>query len=124
MHEAPTLSTAGVTLLETARRFRREQVAPHAGRWERERSVPRETLRAAARLGLTGIEVPPELGGQGAGFLAKTRIAEEISRSCMAFAFSLINTQNAAARIARHGSKAQIERYLAPLIAGERIGCT
>src|SRR5215472_19141244 len=112
MRESPALSAAGEALLEKARRFRGEQVAPHAARWERERAMPRETLRAAARLGLTGIEVPAEMGGQGAGFLAKTLIAEELSRSCMAFAFSLINTQNAAARIARHGSKAQIERYL------------
>jgi alkylation response protein AidB-like acyl-CoA dehydrogenase len=124
MRDAPALSAAGEALLEKARRFRGERVAPHAARWERERAMPRETLRAAARLGLTGIEVPAEMGGQGAGFLAKTLIAEELSRSCMAFAFSLINTQNAAARIARHGSKAQIERYLAPLLAGERIGCS
>ena len=124
MREAPAVSVAGEALLEKARRFRREVVAAEAARWERERAVPRETLRAAARLGLTGIEVSTEQGGQGAGFLAKTLIAEELSRSCMAFAFSLINTQNLAARIARHGSSAQIARYLAPLLAGERIGCT
>jgi alkylation response protein AidB-like acyl-CoA dehydrogenase len=124
MHEAPALGAAGAALLEKARRFRREVVAAEAARWERERIVPREALRAAARLGLTGIEVPAEQGGAGAGFLAKTLIAEELARSCMAFAFSLINTQNLAARIARHGSPAQIARYLAPLLAGERIGCT
>jgi alkylation response protein AidB-like acyl-CoA dehydrogenase len=124
MREAPALSAAGEALLEKARRFRREVVAAEAARWERERIVPREALRAAARLGLTGIEVPHEQGGAGAGFLAKTLIAEELARSCMAFAFSLINTQNLAARIARHGNPAQIARYLAPLLAGERIGCT
>jgi alkylation response protein AidB-like acyl-CoA dehydrogenase len=124
MRDAPALSAAGKALLEKARRFRREQVAPQAARWERERRVPREALRAAARLGLTGIEVPREQGGAGAGFLAKMLIAEELACSCMAFAFSLINTQNAAARISRHGSKQQIERYLAPLLAGECIGCT
>ena len=124
MLEAPALRAAGEALLEKARRFRREVVAPNAARWERERIVPREALRAAALLGLTGIEVPSEQGGAGAGFLAKTLIAEELARSCMAFAFSLINTQNLAARIARHGSPAQNARYLAPLLAGERIGCT
>ncbi len=124
MHEAPALSAAGEALLAKARHFRREVVAADAARWERDRIVPREALRAAASLGLTGIEVPREQGGAGAGFLAKTLIAEELARSCMAFAFSLINTQNLAARIARHGSPAQIARYLAPLLAGDRIGCT
>ena len=111
-------------LLDEAARFRRDHVAPHAAAWERARQVPRETLREAARVGLTGIEVPRVQGGQGAGFIAKALIAEELARSCMAFAFSLINTQNVAARIARQGSPAQIERYLAPLLSGEIVGGT
>jgi alkylation response protein AidB-like acyl-CoA dehydrogenase len=111
-------------LVEAARRFGREQVAPRAAEWERARQVPRDAIRAAARLGLTAIEVPTAQGGQGAGFLAKTLIAETLARSCMAFAFSLINTQNIASRVALHGSPAQIERHLAALIAGERMGGT
>src|SRR5579864_8963778 len=124
MHEAPALSAAGEALLAKARHFRREVVAADAARWERDRIVPREALRAAASLGLAGIEVPREQGGAGPGFLANALIAEELARSCMAFAFSLINTQNVAARVARDGSPAQIARYLAPLLAGDRIGCT
>ncbi len=112
------------TLLDAAARFRCEHVAPRAAAWERAREVPREALSAAARLGLTGIEVPRALGGQGAGFIAKARIAEELARSCMAFAFSLLNTQNVAERIARQGSPVQIERYLAPLLSGELVGGT
>lgn len=111
-------------LLETAQRFRRDYVAARAGEWERQRQVPREAIGEAARLGFTAIEVPREQGGQGAGFIAKALIAEELARSCMGFAFSLLNTQNVAARIARSGNRAQIERYLAPLIAGERLGGT
>jgi alkylation response protein AidB-like acyl-CoA dehydrogenase len=109
-------------LLERAREFRRDYVAPRAAEWERRRQVPRAALHEAARHGLTAIEVPRERGGQGAGFVAKTLIAEELARACMGFAFSLINTQNVAARLARAGSTAQIERYLAPLMAGEMSG--
>ncbi len=111
-------------LVEAARRFGREQVAPHAAEWERARQVPRDAIRAAARLGLTAIEVPQAQGGQGAGFLAKTLIAESLARSCMGFAFSLVNTQNVASRVALQGNPAQIERHLAALIAGERMGGT
>jgi alkylation response protein AidB-like acyl-CoA dehydrogenase len=68
--------------------------------------------------------VPRERGGQGAGFIAKTLIAEELARSCMAFSFSIINTQNAAARIARSGNAAQVAHFLPPLLAGEVTGCT
>ncbi|HUC67867.1 MAG TPA: acyl-CoA dehydrogenase family protein [Stellaceae bacterium] len=119
-----SLTAAERALLERARRFRRDYVAPRAALWERERALPQEAIREAARLGLTAIEVPEAQGGQGAGFMAKTLIAEELARSCMGFAFSLINTQNVAARIARQGTPAQIARHLAPLIAGERRGGT
>jgi alkylation response protein AidB-like acyl-CoA dehydrogenase len=86
--------------------------------------MPVEALRAAASLGLTGIEVPKELGGLGARFSVKVRIAEVLSEADMAFAFSLINTQNIAARLARSGTPPMRERYLAALLKGERFGCT
>lgn len=111
-------------LLAATRRFRREVVVPQAGAWERARDVPREVIHEAARIGLTGIEVPRQYGGQGAGFVAKTLIAEELARSCMGIAFSLVNTQNVAARIARAGRPALIERYVGPLVAGEMSGGT
>src|SRR5260370_29111995 len=119
---AASLTTDERALLDSAARFRRDHVAPRAAGWERARQMARESLREAARLGLTGIEVPRAKGGHGAGFVAKALIAEELARSCMAFAFSLINTQNVTARIAGAGSAAQIARYLAPLLAGEVIG--
>src|SRR5712671_204918 len=121
---AASLTTDERALLDSAARFRRDHVAPRAAGWERARQMARESLREAARLGLTGIEVPRVQGGHGAGFVAKALIAEELARSCMAFAFSLINTQNVAVRIAGAGSAAQIARYLAPLLAGELIGGT
>src|SRR5260370_8447929 len=119
---AASLTTDERALLDSAARFRRDHVAPRAAGWERARQMARESLREAARLGLTGIEVPRVQGGHGAGFVAKALIAEEVARSCMAFAFSLINTQNVAVRIAGAGSAAQIARYLAPLLAGELVG--
>ena len=112
------------SLLEAARVFRRDYVAPRAAEWERQRALPRDALREAAALGLTGIEVPRDKGGQGAGFPAKLLIAEELSRACMGFAFALVNTQNVAANIAVNGTPEQIERYVAPLLAGEITGCT
>jgi alkylation response protein AidB-like acyl-CoA dehydrogenase len=111
-------------LVDSAVRFGRDYVVPRAAGWERARQVPLDAIRAAAALGLTGIEVPRALGGQGASFIAKTLIAEELAKSCMAFAFSLINTQNVAARIARAGTPGQIERYLPPLLSGESVGGT
>ena len=112
------------SLIDAAKSFRDRTVAPNAARWERERRMPVEALREAAAIGLTGIEVPRDMGGQGARFSVKVRIAEEMSQACMAFAFSLINTQNMAAKIARSGKPALRERHLPALLRAERIGAT
>jgi len=109
-------------LLELAREFSRREVAPNAARWECERAYPRETMRAAAGLGLTRIQIPAALGGLDLRFRAKLRIVEEIARDDFGFAFALVNTHNAAARLARDGSEDQRARYLPGLLRGELIG--
>ncbi len=122
MVDPSLLTETGRDLLASAAQFRREMVAPNAAAWERARAVPADAIRAAAALGLTGIEVPRAAGGQEAGYAAKALISEELARGCMGFAFSLVNSQNLANSIARAGTKAQIERYLPRLLAGEITG--
>lgn len=116
------LSQAESQLLDAARAFSRREVAPNAARWERERAYPRATLRAAAALGLTRIQIPSTTGGLDLRFRAKLRIMEEIARDDFAFAFALVNTHNAAARLARDGNDSQRARYLDGLLRGELIG--
>ncbi len=111
------------SLLAATARFGRDYVAPRAAAWERAREIPLDAIKAGAAIGLTGIEVPRPLGGQGAGFLCKMLIAEELAQHCMAFAFSVLNTQNQATRIARDGKPEQIERHLRPLLSGDLLGC-
>ena len=97
------LSQAESRLLELARAFSRREVGPAAARWERERDYPRETIRAAAGLGLTRIQIPAASGGLDLRCCAKVRVVEEIARDDFALAFALVNTHNAAARLARDG---------------------
>jgi alkylation response protein AidB-like acyl-CoA dehydrogenase len=118
------LSEVERALVARAARFGRDYVAPNAARWERERRLPAEAVAAAAAVGLTGIEVPREQGGQGAGFLAKTAIAEALAQHCMGFAFSIVNTQNQANRLARDAGPATAGKYLPALLRGEITGAT
>jgi len=120
--EELALSQAESRLLEQAREFSRREVGPNAARWERERLYPRESIRAAAALGLTRIQVPAALGGLDLRFRAKVRVLEEIARDDFAFAFALVNTHNSASRLARDGNDSQRARYLAGLMRGELIG--
>jgi alkylation response protein AidB-like acyl-CoA dehydrogenase len=109
-------------LLETARQFAADVVAPSAAAWEAERRYPREALTAACEAGLGGLLVPTELGGQGAGFAATAYIVEALAAADFGFTFPLIVHNNLAGSIARNGNDAQKERYLPDMIAGRRIG--
>jgi len=117
-------SDADRRLIDVARNFAREVVGPNAAAWERSRAFPKDAIRAAAKLGLTRIETPTALGGAGASFSVKLRIGEEIARHDFAFAFSLINTQNVAARVALGGTENHRAKYLAGLLSGDLIGGT
>jgi alkylation response protein AidB-like acyl-CoA dehydrogenase len=52
-----------------ARRFADDEIAPHAGSWDREHRFPAEVFAALGELGLMGVCVPAEHGGAGADFL-------------------------------------------------------
>ncbi|WP_419915081.1 acyl-CoA dehydrogenase family protein [Candidatus Poriferisodalis sp.] len=104
--------------------FRDTVVAPNVNLWESEKRMAPEALRDASEIGLLAMEVPAALGGLGMSFAQKCRIVEVLSAVSMPFAFSLVNTGNVAARVARLGSDAHRERYLADLMAGRRFGST
>ncbi|MDH4279520.1 MAG: acyl-CoA/acyl-ACP dehydrogenase, partial [Acidimicrobiia bacterium] len=113
------------TLLARAEKFRTTTLESGAFTWEyMDRGPNVAALREAARLGMTGIEVDRNLGGLGFGFREKVRVAEILSRSSIGFAFSLINTQNVAARLARLGGERHRDAYLPDLLAGRRFGAT
>lgn len=111
-------------MLERARRFARDTVAPNAARWERERRTPVEALKAAAKEGLLGLEVPPAQGGFGGRYLLKLAIAEAMARADMAFTFSMVNTHNVAARLAQSTTAAHREVHAPALTRAEIFGAT
>ncbi len=116
------LSTKETRLVETARVFAGEKIAPFAADWDLNRTVPRAAFREAAAVGLTGVLAPTSIGGQGASFLAAAKVLEELAGACFAFTFGLWVHNNMLNTIARNGTPDQIARYIPPMLAGERIG--
>jgi alkylation response protein AidB-like acyl-CoA dehydrogenase len=109
-------------LIKVAADFADEHVAPHAARWELERTVPARTIAAAAKVGLAGVLVPAALGGRGASFAAAAQVLERLASRCMAFAFSLWVHNNVTNGIARASNEEQRRRYVPAMLKGERIG--
>jgi alkylation response protein AidB-like acyl-CoA dehydrogenase len=112
------------SLLDRAAAFARDVVAPGAPAWERERRVGRDALRAAAAIGLNGIEVPEAFGGQGCGFACKVAACEQLAAADFGFTMSWVNSHNVAARLASAAPAALAHRFVPALLAGERLGCT
>ena len=109
-------------LLETAIAFTREDVAPNAEGWERERRVPIEAYRKAADLELTGMLISPDNGGKGISNIAAARILEEVATGCLAFAMGLWVQNNVANGLVRNGSRDQIDRFVPALLKADRLG--
>lgn len=117
------LSDDLVTLRDTARRFAREHIAPHARQWDREASIPRSLVTRLGELGFMGIFVPPEYGGCAFGDLEATIIMEEIARHCGATAL-MLDAHNAlcSAHLLIGANEQQKQKYFPQLASGECLG--
>jgi alkylation response protein AidB-like acyl-CoA dehydrogenase len=105
----------------TARGFAREQLAPYAAEWDEEKIFPVPTLRAAAALGFAGIYVGTEHGGSGLTRLDAALIFEELAAADPSTAAFLSIHNMVGWMIDRFGSAAQRERFLPPMMRGDRI---
>ena len=107
---------------EAVRRYAREQLAPHAARWDREEEFPREALQGLAAMGLYGIAIPEQWGGAGLDYTAMAIACEEIAAGDCATA-TIVAVNNLVAGILHgYGNDEQKRRYLVPLAKGEMLG--
>jgi alkylation response protein AidB-like acyl-CoA dehydrogenase len=79
------LTDAEQRLLQHAVDIARDEVAPRAATWERERRLGHEALAAAAAAGLTRLQVPVRHGGLGLSFSCKARVAEVLAAADFGF---------------------------------------
>jgi butyryl-CoA dehydrogenase len=108
---------------DAVRDFAREQLWPHAARWDREHAFPREAHRGLAALGAYGICVPEEYGGAGLDYLTLALVLEEIAAGDggTSTAISVTNCP-VNAILLRYGSQAQKKQWLTRLAQGELLG--
>jgi butyryl-CoA dehydrogenase len=108
---------------DAVRDFVVEQVAPHAARWDRESTFPREALQGLAALGCLGVAVPERWGGAGLDYTALAVIIEEIAAGDGATSTVVsVNNCPVCSILMAYASDAQKERWLVPLARGEAIG--
>jgi alkylation response protein AidB-like acyl-CoA dehydrogenase len=114
---------SGIDIINTARTFAHDVIEPHAQSWENEKKQPVDALRQAAKLGLMAIDTPVSFGGRGETFTTKLAICELMSRADMGFTFSMINSQNVAAKLATQ-PESQYQSLVSQLMGAELFGAT
>jgi acyl-CoA dehydrogenase len=111
-------------LRKTVRRFVEQEVLPHLDGWERDGELPRDLHRKAGELGLLGVAFPEEIGGGDGNYLDALVVAEEMhyaGGSGGLFA-SLFTCGIAVPHIAEAADPVQLERWVRPTLAGDKIG--
>lgn len=108
----------------SVRQFLEGEVAPRAREWEEARRIPRDVFRRMGDLGFLGILAPEELGGADGSIFHAIALLEELPRSRMGGFVAAVSVQQfiATGAIALHGTEEQKRRWIAPSVAGTKVG--
>ena len=117
---SPLLSDRHRMVGEAVRRFAAERIRPQAQALDEGETFPADLYAEMAALGLFGITIPETLGGAGADALAYAVVMEELARGYASVADQCGLVELVGTLLAEHGTPAQHERYLRPLLAAER----
>jgi acyl-CoA dehydrogenase len=102
-------------LIETARRFAREEIMPVAAKCDHEGKFPAGVMEKAHELGLVNIEIPEAFGGLGLGCAENCLVIEEMAYGCAGIAVPMAVNTLASAPVFIAGTEAQKKRYLGEL---------
>jgi hypothetical protein len=106
---------------QAARDFAVRELEPLAAERDRTAAFPERELRALARLGMLGVNVPAAYGGAAAGTVAFSLAAQEIARADAAVAVSVAVTNLVAEVICRFGTEEQRREHVTRITSGEAL---
>lgn len=108
----------------TVREMAQAEIAPRAQEADRTHRLDPRILSLLTELGLWGGAYGEEWGGAGLDYLSYILVVEELSRACASTGVLLAaHSSLCCDPIHRFGTEAQKERFLKPLLAGDKIGC-
>ena len=117
------LSKQHILMQQMLQEFAVNEVKPLAADVDEEERFPEETVAKMQKIGLLGIPYPKEYKGQGGDYLAYVMAVEELSKVCATTGVIVsAHTSLCCAPIYENGTDEQKEKFLAPLISGEKLG--
>ena len=106
-------------IIELARQFARDEMAPHAAHWDEKKIFPKDVLKRAAELGLATMLVKEADGGAGLTRLDAALVFNELSNACPSTAAYLSIHNMVATVIAQHASEPLRQQWLPKLTSME-----
>ena len=116
------MSAQAEDIRQAVRRFAREQLAPNAAQWDRDKTFPRDALEGLAAMGLYGVAIPEEWGGAGLDYTSLAVACEEIAAGDCATSTIVAVNNLVAGILAGYGNEAQKNAFLRPLAKGDMLG--
>ncbi len=109
--------------LQMIREFAEKEVKPLAAEIDEEERFPIETVEKMGKIGIMGIPVPIQYGGQGGTNQMYSMAVEELSRVCATTGVIVsAHTSLCIAPIMENGTEEQKMKYVPKLASGEWIG--
>jgi alkylation response protein AidB-like acyl-CoA dehydrogenase len=112
------LSDELAELQATVRKLAQERVAPRAREIDESEQYPDDLFALFVDAGLTGLCIPEEYGGSGAGILGLTIAIEEVAKYSNAAALMLLLTRLPTGPVMIAGTPEQNQRYVRPVATG------
>jgi len=117
------LTDEQVMIQNMVREFSRKVVAPTAAERDKTRAFPSDNFKQMGELGLMGMMVPEEFGGEAADAVSYVLALSEIAYSCASTSV-VMSVQNSIVceSLNKFGTKKQKQEFLLPLASGEILG--
>ena len=109
-------------IVQLARDFAAEHIAPFAARWDAEKCFDRGVIDRLGALGFLGMAVPEAYDGLGLDTVTYLKAIEEIAAADASIAVSVaVHNSLPSQMLLRHGTEAQKDRWLRPMARGEKL---
>lgn len=117
-----TLTKEQALIQKMIRSFTENEVKPIAAEIDRNHTYPAENIAKLFKLGVMGMVVPKQYGGQGADQLSAAIVAEELAKACASTSDIVAGHTLCCVPILEHGSEEQKMKYLPMLTKGGVLG--
>ena len=110
-------------IIDMVRDFCLKEVQPIAAKLDEEERFPAETIKKLAEMGVMGLAFPLKYGGSRLSYVTYIATVSEIARHCASTSITVsAHCSLCCGPIYYYGTEEQRQKYLKPLLRGERLG--